>query len=408
MGYTKDAIKGISWLGAFRAFSRALSFLRTVIVARVLLPYQFGIYGIATLILALIEILTETGINVFLIQNKENSEKYINTAWIVSIVRGFLISIVIIASARFVSDFFKNPEVVPLLMSISIVSFVRGFINPSVVKFQKELNFNKEFYYRSSIFLVETLFSILLVIIMKNPIALIYGLIAGAFFEVTISFKFVNPKPNFNFNGKIFNEIVSRGKWITSSSILSYLFQNGDNVIIGRVLGTGPLGIYDMAYNISMLPINEISDIVARVTFPVYVKISEERKRLRTAYLKTSIITVLFVTPLLLIFLFFPQQLILLFLGPNWVNAEDLLRILAVSAFMNTLSSPTGAVFFAVGKQKYLSILTGISLVTMIVLIIPFINKFGLAGGAIAVVIGSAAALPFQIYFLIKVLYKTQ
>ena len=70
MGYTKEAIKGVSWLGAFRLFARVLSFLRTIIVARILSPAQFGVYGIAALALSLIEILTETGINVFLVQNK--------------------------------------------------------------------------------------------------------------------------------------------------------------------------------------------------------------------------------------------------------------------------------------------------------------------------------------------------
>lgn len=406
MGYTRETIKGISWLGAFRLFTRALSFLRTIIIARILSPSQFGVYGIATLLLSLIEILTETGINVFLIQKKDDIGRYINTAWIVSIIRGFLISAVIIVSARFVSAFFKNPEVLPLLMLISVVSFIRGFINPGVVKFQKELNFNKEFYYRSSIFLVETLVSILFVVAMKNPIALIYGLLAGAIFEVIISFKFIKPVPTFNYNRKFFKEIISRGKWITSAGVFGYLFQNGDNVFVGRFLGTGQLGIYDMAYNISMLPISEISDIVARVTFPVYAKISDDKKRLRKAYIRTSIVTILLVTPVLLLFLVFPRELILLFLGPNWIEAENVIRVLSILAFINILSSPTGAIFFAVGKQKYLTLLTGISLVIMIVSIIPLASAFGLVGVAISVAISSAVAFPFQLYLLIKVLSR--
>ncbi len=404
MGYTREAIKGISWLGAFRLFTRVLSFLRTIIIARILSPSQFGVYGIATLLLSLIEILTETGINVFLIQKKEDIDRYINTAWIVSIIRGFLISIVIIISARFVSDFFRNPEVFPLLMLIGVVSFIRGFINPSVVKFQKELNFNKEFYYRSSIFLIETLVSILLVLVMKNPIALIYGLIAGAISEVIISFKFISPKPTFNFNRKIFKEIVSRGKWITGAGIFGYLFQNGDNVVVGRVLGTGPLGIYDMAYSISTLPLNEVSDIVARVTFPVYVKISEDKKRLRRAYIRTILLTALFALPLLLLFLLFPQQLILLFLGPNWIEAADILRVLAVFSMLSILGSPTGAVFYAVKKQKYLTVISIVSFVVMIVSILPLINQFGLIGAGMAAILGSLAALILMIYYLIKVL----
>lgn len=404
MGYTREAIKGISWLGAFRLFTRILSFLRTIIIARILSPSQFGVYGIATLLLSLIEILTETGINVFLIQKKEDIERYINTAWIVSIVRGFLISAVIIISAGFVSDFFRNSEVFPLLMLISVVSFIRGFINPSVVKFQKELNFNKEFYYRSSIFLVETLASVLLLLVIKNPIALIYGLLAGAVFEVIISFIFVNPKPTFNFNRKTFKEIVSRGKWITGAGIFGYLFQNGDNVVVGRVLGTGPLGIYDMAYSISTLPLNEISDIVARVTFPVYVKISDDKKRLRRAYIRTILLTTVLVSPMLLLLLLFPKELILLFLGSNWIQAADILRVLAVFAMLSILGSPSGAVFYAVKKQKYLTVISIISFFVMIASIVPLISQFGLIGAGFAAMLGSLATIPFMTYYLIKVL----
>lgn len=404
MGYTREAIKGISWLGAFRLFTRVLSFLRTIIIARILSPSQFGVYGIATLLLSLIEILTETGINVFLIQKKEDIGRYINTAWIVSIIRGFLISTVIIISARFVSDFFRNPEVFPLLMLISVVSFIRGFINPSVVKFQKELNFNKEFYYRSSIFLIETIASILLLLVMKNPIALIYGLLAGAIFEVIISFKFIKPVPTFNYNGKFLKEIMSNGKWVTGAGIFGYLFQNGDNVVVGRVLGTGPLGIYDMAYSISTLPLNEVSDIVARVTFPVYVKISDDKKRLRRAYIRTILLTALFALPLLLLLLLFPQQLILLFLGPNWIEAADVLRVLAVFSMLSILGSPSGAVFYAVKKQKYLTVISIVSFVVMIASIFPLINQFGLIGAGIAAILGSLAALILMIYYLIKVL----
>ncbi|MCL4418171.1 MAG: lipopolysaccharide biosynthesis protein [Patescibacteria group bacterium] len=403
MGYTREAIKGISWLGAFRLFTRVLSFLRTIIVARILSPTQFGVYGIAALVLSLVEILTETGINVFLVQNKDNVDKYINTAWIVSILRGVLISLVIFLSSFFVSAFFRTPDALPLLMLVAVVPLIRGFINPSVARFQKDLQFHKEFYYRSGIFLVETIVSIVLVIIMKNPIALIYSLIAGAIFEVIISFWFVKPVPIIEFNKKIFKEIVSHCKWITGTGIFGYLFQNGDNVVVGRVLGTSSLGIYDMAYSISTLPLNEISDIVARVTFPVYVKISDDKKRLRRAYIKTILLTALFTLPILLLFLLFPEQLILIFLGANWIQATGILRVLAVFAMISILGSPSGAVFYSVKKQKYLTVISAISFVVMITSIFPLINRFGLIGAGIAATLGSLATLPFMIYYLIKV-----
>lgn len=404
MGYTKEAIKGVSWLGAFRLFTRLLSFLRTIIVARILSPAQFGVYGIAALILSLIEILTETGINVFLVQNKDNIGKYINTAWIVSIIRGVLISSLIFSSSFFVSGFFKSPNALALLMLVSVVPFIRGFINPSIARFQKDLQFHKEFYYRSGIFLVETIVSIALVIIMKNPIALIYSLICGAIFEVIISLLFVKPVPVLKFSKKIFGEIISHGKWITGAGIFGYLFQNADNAVVGKILGTGALGIYDMAYSISTLPLSEVSDIAAKVTFPIYLRISDDKERLRRAYIRTILLTTALILPIILLFLLFPEQLILLFLGTNWIQAAGILRVLAIFSIFSILGSPTGALFYAVKKQKYLTVISIVSFAVMIVSIFPLINQFGLIGAGIAVILGSLATLPFMTYYLIKVL----
>ena len=143
MGYLKDTIKGFSWLLGFRGFSRLMTFLRTAILARILLPSQFGVYGVAVLVLAFLEIITETGINVFLVQLKKEIDEYLDTAWIISIFRGLIVSLLIIFTTPFIVSFFKVPDAQPLLYLVSLVAVIRGFINPSIVKFQKHLEFNK-------------------------------------------------------------------------------------------------------------------------------------------------------------------------------------------------------------------------------------------------------------------------
>ena len=148
MGYKKDAFKGISWLGGLRIVTRIVALGRTVLIARILSPSQFGLYGIASLVLIFIETLTETGINIFLVQEDKKINEYINTAWVVSIIRGFIISVLIIVLAPFIASFFSSPEAVSILYIISLVPLVRGFINPAVAIFQKELQFGKEFQYR--------------------------------------------------------------------------------------------------------------------------------------------------------------------------------------------------------------------------------------------------------------------
>ncbi len=403
MSYLKTTIVGVSWIGALKFFSRGSSIIRTLVIARILSPSQFGVFGIATLILSLVETLTETGINVVLIQKKEKIEDYINTAWIISILRGALIFLVILISAGFVSTFFKSEESRNLLILISFVPLVRGFINPAVAKFQKELNFKKEFFYRISIVAVETVVSIVLVLLTRDPVSLVWALIGGAAFEVIISFLIVKPRPQLNFDRNIFKDIFSHSKWITSSGIFSYLFANGDNIVVGRTLGTSSLGIYDMAYTIALLPTTELAEVVAKVTFPVYVQFSEDKKRLKKAYLKTTLIIAVLTLPLVLIFIFFPREIIQIFLGEKWIEAAKILQIMSIFAFISAVFSPSGAIFYSVKKQKYTFIVSFVAFIVMISLISPFINVYGLAGAAMAATIGVISPVPLVIYFLYKI-----
>ena len=130
MGYLKDTIKGVSWMAALRGATRITAFIKIAVLARLRTSLEFGIFGIASFVLAFLEIITETGINIFFIQEKAGLEKYNNTAWVVSIARGILISLMLLISTPFVSLFFRTPVSRTILLLISLVPFIRGFINP--------------------------------------------------------------------------------------------------------------------------------------------------------------------------------------------------------------------------------------------------------------------------------------
>jgi O-antigen/teichoic acid export membrane protein len=404
MGYTRHAIKGVSWIGAFRLSTRAMSFIRTIIVARILSPSQFGLYGIAALLLSMIEILTETGINIILVQTNEKIEEYLDTAWVVSLIRGFLISAIIFLSSFFVANFFHAPSAVSLIQLVSLVPLLRGFINPAVASFQKELRFDKYFFYSTSQFFVESIVTIIFILIFKSPIALIWGLVVGAAYEVAISFLFVRPLPKIHFHKEKLHHVVSRGKWVTLAGIFQYFFQNGDNIVVGRMLGTGALGIYEMAYKMATLPISEISDTIARVTFPVYVKIADDKRRLRRAFLRTTALVGLVSIPLGVVFLLFSKELVLFVLGPKWVVAAPVFQVLAIFGITQSILGNTGAVFLALKKQEYTTIITFVSIVFLSILIVPFTNMFGLVGAGVAVVTSSILTMPVLFYYLVKLL----
>ncbi len=399
MGYTKTAVIGFSWLTAFRVITRAVSLGKTAVVARFLNPAQFGLFGIATLLLAFIEVITETGVNVFLVQEKDDIDEYLSTAWLVSIVRGILIAVAMVILAPFVAGFFNAPDAVPLLYIMSLVPLLRGFINPSVVKFQKELRFKTEFFYRTVILLVEIGATIILLLLYPEPSSLIWGLVIGVLCEVVLSFLIIKPLPRFQYNTSYISKLIHHGKWITGAVIFNYGFERGDNIVVGRILNTQALGIYDMAYRFSMLPISEIADMVNRVVFPVYVKISDDYSRLKRAYMRTISMISLIVIPFGIVVFLFPELIVRVILGDNWLAAAPVLQILAILGAVRAISLAISAILLALKKQKYITYTAFIGLVGMFATIVPLINQFGVVGAAYAACIGYGISIPFTIYY---------
>lgn len=403
MGYIKSAFIGFSWAASLRFTTRIISFLRTIILARILLPVQFGVYGVAALVLSLLEVFTETGVNIILVQEKNDVKKYINSAWIVSIIRGIIISALIFFSAPWISSFFNSKDSLIMLQIISLAPFLRGFINPAVVRFQKELQFNKEFWYRSSIFLVEAGVSVIFALFTHQASSLAFGMIAGAVLEIILSFWLISPRPRLKIEIEYVKVLFHQGKWVTASSIFSYLFHNVDNIVVGKILGPASLGLYEMAYAISIIPITEISDVISKVTFPVYSKISDDKKRLKRAFIRTILVIMLLSIPFGISLFSFPSLIVHFVLGDKWAGIISILPVLAIFGVIRGISGFPATLLFALGKQSYVSIITLVSLLGLLIPIVPFVSQFGLMGAATSALIGSIFALPFIAYITHRV-----
>jgi len=405
MGYSKQTFVGVSWMSTFRVFSRIVAFVRIIILARLLAPSEFGIFGIATMVLALLEILTETGINVFLVQEEDDLETHVNDAWLISIIRGVLISAFIFLTASFVASFFRVEQAMGIILLISIVPLIKGFINPAEVKFQKELQFSKEFYFRTSIFVVDSLVSVVICFITRSAIGLVFGLTAGAILEVALSFLLIKPTPKLAFNTKKLNRIFHKGKWVTLYGILNYIASEGDSVTVGRLLGAGPLGIYQLGYTISTMPVSEVSDVTNKVTFPVYSKISEDKKRLKKGFLKVILLVSLTSILMGLVIFFFPKTLFIMIFGPKWSDTLGVLKPLAVYGAIRGISGATSSLLLADKKQKYVAGMTAVRFAILAITVIPLTMFYGLVGTSISVLLSGIIELPLAFYY-VSLLFK--
>lgn len=395
-------------MSGFRMVSRVIAFLKMAVLARILTPAQFGVYGIATLVMALLEILTETGINIVLIQSKEQIDDYNDSAWVVSIIRGIFIALCLVLLTPFIASFFNVPNATGILYLIAAVPFIRGFINPAEVKLQKDLKFNYEFWFRTSIFAFDAMVAVIAVILTHSVYSLVWGLIAGALLEVIISFALMRPIPKFCIKRDYFNEIFHKGKWITLIGIFDYISENGDNFTVGKVMGAASLGIYEMAYNISTLPISEITDVVNKVVFPVYTKITEDKERLLSVFKKST----LFIAALTIlmggVIFFFPSQLILIVLGPNWLPAVPVLKVLAIYGVLRAILGSPANLFLGLEKQRYVSNTTFVRFAALAITIYPLVRWYGIVGAGYSALISVLFEFPLIVYYFFKIFYNSK
>ena len=393
-------------MGALRIITRVIALVKITILARLLTPVQFGLFGIASLVLAFLEILTEIGINAILIQENLDIKKYLGSVWLVSIFRGILVFILILILSIPIAHFFNSPETKQLLYLISLVPLIRGFINPAIIKYQKNLDFNKEFNLRLTLFVFDACITIIFVIFTNKAEGLVLGIIASALLEVVLSYVVIRPLPKLRFELEKIKNVVDRGKWITLSGIFEYLFNHGDDIVVGKFLNTASLGLYQVAYKISTLPITESGEVISKVVFPVYVKISRDKERIKKAYLKVLVVTSVITVPFGLVMLLLAEPFVIIFLGNQWLEVVPVLKVLSVFGVIRAISGSSSALFLALKKQEYITIVTLASILGLALTILPLIKYYGIVGAGYSTIIGALASIPFMYYFARKELYE--
>ena len=168
-------------------------------------------------------------------------------------------------------------------------------------------------------------------------------------------------------------------------------------------MGEMPLGIYQNAYKITTLPMSEINDIFYKVTFPIYTKLSTDPERLKKAVVKQVLATMSVLGVIGLVFFIFSKEVVLIVLGPDWIGAAKVVKVLAFLGTIRGITFSFNSLFLALERQKYVTYITFFSLLGMAIVLIPLINIYGIVGAAIAEMFGSIVTLPCAFYLMRKV-----
>ena len=394
----KKVVRGGFWVFGLRVFRRGFEFVRTIVLARLLAPEDFGLMGVALLAMSALESFSQTGVQQALIQKDEDIDEYLDTAWTIQVIRGLVIAGILFFGAPLVGSFFGEPNAVPLTRALALSEIFKAFTHIGVVYFQKELEFHKQFNYQLSGTLVDLLVPVGVATTIRSPMALISGLVLGNLVRMLISYH-VFEFSIIGFSLAKYKQLLNFGRWISLGSVLSFFYTQGDDILLAKLLGTATLGYYQLAYQISNSPATEITHVISKVTFPLYSKLQSNSSRLCSAYLRSIRIITFITTPMAFGVIFLAKDFTLQILGEDWLPAVILVKILAVWGLIRSYGAAWGPLFLAKGRPDIVTKLQFMKVFLLAILIVPLTLRYGAGGTAYAVVLNALVVSPIGLFF---------
>lgn len=387
------------WSLLIRSGIRGVGFVRNIVLARLLSPDDFGLFGITLVVLSIMDRFSNTGLQSALVQKRTDIKDHLSTAWTVQALRGVFLSLILVSFAPYIGGFFDEPRAVPLIQVLGLIVFLQGLQNPGVLYYKRELDFRPQFIQRFGGTLSDLFVSIIFALIWQNVWALMLGLTIGSIARLIFSFTLHPFRPRIRIEISKARELGRYGRWVFLNNALFFLAYRGDNLIVGKMLGAPALGVYMMAYSISEVVTVEVSRLMTEIAFPAYSRIQERKELLQRAFLMSVELTVAIAVPVTCMLILLAKPITDLLLGSRWTPVAAVLPFLAIAGCMRALISTGGVVFNATGKPMYTFLTSLVGVGVTYALIFPLMSRYGLAGVAVAVAAGQIAMLfPFFAY----------
>lgn len=363
----RKAFKGVIWNYITFAGSKFVVFITTILLARLLVPEDFGLLAMGLIILNYLDVLANFGVGTAIIYFQGDLEKMLNTAFIISAIVGASLTGIAFLGAPLVADFFGEPRLADIVrvISVSVVIVSLGSIQEEVLK--KKLDFKKRFGPQISRTLMKGLVSISMALLGFGVWSLVFGQIAGVLTSTIYYWIAGKWFPKFEFDLKIARALMGYGSQIILVGLLSAFLRNIDYILIGQQMDSEQLGLYTLAYRLPELLIISLAVVVGQAIFPAYSQMQNDTQVLRKSFLITmrymSMVTFALGFGMVII----APEFVHVFYTDKWAGAIPIMQILAGMTAIDVLGYNAGDIYKATGRP---GILNKISLIK-IVLVIP-------------------------------------
>jgi len=335
--FKQKAISALIWSSLDRIGQNGVQFVISIILARLLLPEEFGMMAMLTIFIAIAQSFMDSGFGAALIQKQDAT--YIDECSIFyfNILVGILAAGMLCMVAPWIAGFYNQSLLVPLTYALSLNLIINAFGLIQTTLLTKQINFKTQL----KVSILATVVSGVIGVTMALNDFGIWSLVALSlctnFFRTILLWFFNAWRPSMMFSFASLRCMFAFGSRLLASGLLDTIFRNIYIVIIAKLFSPVDLGFYARAKGLQQLPVSSISSIVSRVTFPVFSSVQDDKPRLKRGVRKALAMLVLFNFPLMVGLAIVAKPLVVVLLTEKWLPCVLYLQLLCIIGMLYPL-----------------------------------------------------------------------
>jgi len=348
----RSLITGIFWTGGVRWVTQVLSWTITLLIARILTPEDYGVVGMATVYLGLVQILNDFGLNLAIIQGRSLTEEQIAR------LGGFaiLVSIFFFAVSALVSGgvaaFFGEPRVRAVVIVLSTTFLVSGLQTVPRALLARELQFRRLALIDGCEAIALSTSTLALALAGLSYWALVLGALLSRLLSTTIALAWRRHRLVWPRQFRTIAAAVTFGSHLVVANLAWYAQSSLDFATVGRVLGASALGVYTIGWTLASIPVERLTALVGRVTPPILASVQDDRRALARYVVGLTSGVALLTFPAAIGIALVARDFVFTVLGPQWGNAVVPLQILAAAAVLRSITPILDQVLVATGQTR--------------------------------------------------------
>lgn len=353
MSFARKAAKSGLWFAGFRFTTQLFSWVITIAIARILIPEDYGLMEMASVLTGYVQIFSELGLGAAIIQKKDITIEELSSTFWFSMIVGAILSIVSFGLAYPTAWIFNEPRIIPITQLISVLFIIGALMIVPYNILSRDVKF-KEI---GMIQLVSVIVASLSMLMMAKAGFGVWTLINGTIIQrcVTVMLTFLITKwhPRLHFQFKEARPLLKFGINIAGSRSLFYMFQKSDKFIVGKIFNPQYLGYYSFAMQLASIPTDKIVSIVNQVSFPVFSRYQDDSAKIQEMYLKTTKYISLLIVPLFFGGFFFGDEIIVAILGEKWSPIIFVFKLFCIAQFIVSITAINSVIHSSQGRPHW-------------------------------------------------------